>query len=70
MNKEKPQGTNYRFYRKQIRKVKAAAKKLTKAEGKKVSEAEVARRAVDNFNPAIPLGIPVRKLRKMLKVTK
>jgi hypothetical protein len=53
MNKEKPKGTNYRFYKKQIRKVKAAAKKLTKAEGKTVSEAEVARRAVDAFTPTI-----------------
>jgi hypothetical protein len=51
--KEKPMGTNYRFYKKQTRKVKALAKKLTKAEGMKISEAEVARRAIDAFTPTV-----------------
>jgi hypothetical protein len=53
MNKEKPQGTNYRFYKKQIRKIKTLAKKLSKAEAAKVSDAEVARRAIDAFTPSI-----------------
>jgi hypothetical protein len=70
MNKEKPQGTNYRFYKRQRTKAKSLAKKLTKAEGKKISEAEVARRAIDSYSPIIRRGIPVRELRKMLKVTK
>jgi len=51
MNKEKPQGTNYRFYKKQLRKIKSSAKILTKVERKQVSEAEVVRRAVDAFDP-------------------
>ena len=70
MNKEQPKATNYRYYKKQTRKVKSLSRKLTKAERKVVSEAEVVRRAIDDFNPVIMHSIPVRELRKMLKVTK
>jgi hypothetical protein len=65
MNKEKPQATSYRFYAKQRRIIKSISKKL------KISDAEVVRRAVDQYEaiiPAPPKGIPQRDLRKMLKV--
>ena len=74
MNKEKPQGTNYRYYKKQRRTVKSLAKRLSAIEAQKISEAEVARRAIDHFAecglgmPKQPAGLPKKDLRKMLKV--